>query len=311
MIDRQQMREALTGPVTTLRTPFDSDGDIDFEALRRHVDFVIEAGSKAVVLTHGDSLYTLLTDREIAAVTKTVAEHAGRRAVVVAADNGWATPKAVNFGRYAAMCGTDCLMVMTPDWAHSGTEETFVNHYAAVAEEIPVMAVTNVFARRPEQFGIRVLEMAAERVANFVAVKDDICGTFARRMGLALYGEVALFAGGQKQNHMNQMPYGCDGYLSTFMTFKPGIAHRYWSAIEEDDLQAAVEIIETYDMPFFDFVGAMTGGFDAGLHGAIELFTGINRWRRAPYYDLNDEEMEQLAAFFTDLDLMQAPPTGP
>lgn len=301
MVDRQQMREALTGPVATVRTPFDHEGDIDFDALRTHVDYLCEAGTGAVILTHGDSLFSTLTDREIASVTKVVAERVGNRAVFVAADNGWATKKATDFGRYAALSGADCLMVMTPDWAQSCTGATFVDHYAAVAEQIPVMAVTNVFARRPEASAIRVLHMAVDRIPGFVAVKDDLCGTFARRLGLALYGEVALFAGGQKQNHMNQMPYGCDGYLSTFMVFMPEIARRYWTAIEDDDTAGAVEIIRDYDMPFFDYISRLTGGFDAGIHAAREVLTGVPRWRRHPYYDLEEEEMERMADFLEDM----------
>ncbi len=59
----------------------------------------------------------------------------------------------------------------------------------------------------------------------------------------------------------------------------------------------AREIISNYDMPFFDFISSPQGWFDAGIHGALELFGIAKRWRRKPYYSLNDEEMEKLADF--------------
>ena len=62
MVDRDTVRAALTGPIASVRTPFDREGDIDFSALRRIIDFDIEAGSKAVVLTAGDSHYFALSD---------------------------------------------------------------------------------------------------------------------------------------------------------------------------------------------------------------------------------------------------------
>ncbi len=46
--------------------------------------------------------------------------------------------------------------------------------------------------------------------------------------------------------------------------------------------------------------GGLPGGFDAGIHGALELFGIAKRWRRATYYDLNETEMESLAGFFQD-----------
>ena len=41
MIDRAWVRSCLTGPVSSIRPPFDRDGAIDYEALRRVLDFNI------------------------------------------------------------------------------------------------------------------------------------------------------------------------------------------------------------------------------------------------------------------------------
>ncbi len=39
MVDREVVRQALTGPVPTVRTPFARDGAIDFSSLCRMIDF--------------------------------------------------------------------------------------------------------------------------------------------------------------------------------------------------------------------------------------------------------------------------------
>ena len=103
---------------------------------------------------------------------------------------------------------------------------------------------------------------------------------------------------------MNNHPYGCDGYLSTYARFKPEIAHKYWNAIENNNLKEAVNVIATYDIPLFDLIKSFTGKFDAGVHGALELFGVAERWRRPPYYTINDEDMEKLTGFFKDLSLL-------
>jgi len=303
-MSKDQMRAALTGPVASVSTPFKRDGSLDFAALRNFIDFVIAGGSKTVLLTHGDSLYTLLSDDEVADITKVAVEHTAGRALVTAACNGWATPQAVEFGRYCRELGADILMLMPPDWARSATVATFVDHYRAVAQQIPVMVVTNVFSRWPEAQALQVLETLRDTEPNLVAVKDDLCGGFARKLGLLVHDTWAVISGGQKQNHFNNLPYGCDGYLSTFTLFRPEIAQSYWQAIVAADLSTAVAIIRDYDMPLFDYIGGLTGGFDAGVHGTLELFGVAERWRRNPYYSLSDAELEQLADFYRGLGLL-------
>ena len=53
-------------------------------------------------------------------------------------------------------------------------------------------------------------------------------------------------------------------------------------------------MIKTCDLPLFDYLGKLPGGFDAGLHGMLEIYGIAGRWRRRPHYSLNDREMEML-----------------
>lgn len=292
-----EIRAALSGPWPTVRTPFTRQGQIDFAALRGHLDFLLAAKAKAIVLTWGDSLFSLLTEDEIAQVTKEVAQHVRKRALVVAADGSWWTGKAVEFAAYCVRIGADLLMVKPPDWAASTTLDTLVAHYRAISQEIPVMLVTNYLGTRGMAFGLGLFKRLCQDVPGVVAVKDDVGGEFACKMCLMTHERWALGAGGQKQNHMLLLPYGVDGYLSTFLTFKPEIAWRYWGAIEAGDLAAARAVIRDYDMPLFDYLIASPGSFDAAIHGIYELFGLGKRYRRPPYHSLTDRQMAELAEF--------------
>ena len=163
--------------------------------------------------------------------------------MVVAAERNWGTPKLVEFARYAKQTGAGVLMVMPPDWAGSCTTATLVDHYAAAAGELPVMIITATFVPRGEAFGLETLKRVRDEVPGVVAIKDDWCGEFGRKMSLLVHDQWAVFSGGQKQNHLNLHPFGCDGYLSTFITFKPQVSHDYWKAILAEDMAKAVEII--------------------------------------------------------------------
>ncbi len=302
MRSSQELRSLLTGPVMSVHTPFTRDGAIDFDSLRGLVELGIDGGSTTMLLTYGDSLFSLLTDDEVAEVTRVVAEQTAGRAAVVAADRIWWTGKTVAFARYAREVGADLLMVLPPDWAGSCTADTLVAHYSAAADEIPVMVVTNVFSRS-HGLGLEVLRRLRDEAPGVVAIKDDLVGVFARKMALLLHGHWAIISGGQKQNHFDLIHYGCDGYLSTLVTFAPQITQAYWKAVQANELSAAAGIIRDYDMPYFEYVLNVVGSFDAALHGTYELFGLAQRWRRPPYHSLTDEQMEELSQFIVDLKL--------
>ena len=303
MHSTQELRSLLTGPVMSVHTPFLRDGEIDFDSLRGLVDRGIEAGSTTMLLTYGDSLFSLLTDDEVAEVTRVVAEQTAGRGAVVAADRIWWTGKTVEFARYAREVGADALMVLPPDWAGSCTADTFVAHYSAAAAEIPVMVVTNVFSRSHE-LGFEVLQRLRDKVPGVIAIKDDLVGAFARKMALLLHGHWAVISGGQKANHFDLIHYGCDGYLSTLVTFAPQITQAYCQAVQARELDAAASIIRDFDMPYFNYVLRVEGSFDAALHGTYELFGLAQRWRRPPYHSLTDEQMDGLSQQLVELKLL-------
>ena len=99
----------------SVHTPFHASGEIDFTSLRGLIERGIAAGSTTMLLTYGDSLFSLLTDDEVDEVTRVVTEQTAGRAAVVAADRIWWTGKTVAFARYAREVGADLLMVLPPD----------------------------------------------------------------------------------------------------------------------------------------------------------------------------------------------------
>jgi len=295
MRQHPDLQQSLASPIPSIRTPFTRDGEIDVDALRKYVERCISNGAKALMLTYGDSLYSLLTDDEVARVTKTVVEQSGGRAAVIAADRMWWTGKTVEFAQYCRETGADILMVLPPDWAASGTAETLVEHYSAVARQMPVMMVTNYLAARGDAFGLELVERLYREAEGVVAAKDDVGERFGRKMTAMVCDRWTVVAGGQKQFHLYLAPYGCQGYLSSMIIYSPEITRQYWGAIQARDHARAAEIVRDLDMPFFEAIMKCRGGFDAGMHGLGELVGICERWRRPPYYSLNDAEMAELA----------------
>jgi dihydrodipicolinate synthase/N-acetylneuraminate lyase len=296
----QELRAALTGPCPSIKTPFKINGEIDWNGLHCQLDFVIEAGAKNIILTYGDSLYSLFTDDEIAEFTKVVVEYVDKRVMVVAATGIWWTGKTAEFAKYCAELGADMLMVLPPDWGASTTVETLVTHYRAASEHIPVMVVTNYLGQRPVAFAFEVIETLVARVPGIVALKDDVGNAFVRKVCTLAYDHWAIIAGGSKENHMSMLPYGVDGNFSLFIMFKPELAWRYWNAIFEGKIKEAAAFIRDYDMPLFEFINTVEGGRDAAIHGILEIAGHSKRYRRAPYHSISDKQFESLQAFISE-----------
>ena len=112
--------------------------------------------------------------------------------------------------------------------------------------------------------------------------------------------DCAVISGGPESHHLTVWPYGCDGLTSSFMCSKPETAHAYWRCLQANDIAGVGEIVRTHEVPYFDFVGELLGGWNPGYHASLELFGVAKRWRRKPYYSLNDAEIEVLAQFVKD-----------
>ena len=296
MMTREEVRHALTGPVMSLWTPFLENGDIDYESVRRIIDYAVDEGSsKTVIITAGDSLFTVLSDDEIAELTKVVVNHTAGRAMVVAAADFWSTRQTVQFARYARDIGADMVMVAPPDWALSCTPDTIVEHCAqAAACGIPIMVVTNFLEPRPNASRLHIIKRLQDEVTGIYAVKNDIHGEWDRRLSLLVYERWPLLVSGTKREVLNTFPYGCDGYMSNFICFKPEFAHEFWNTVRAGDQDRIRRFIAEKDIPIWDMGSEFNGSFDAAAHGILELRGLAKRWRRAPYHSLNDEEMERL-----------------
>jgi len=303
-IDRDRVRRAFSGPVAGVHPPFHRDGSLDMDGLRREIDHNIAAGSGVLLMTYWDGLHSVLTDGEIAEVLTVVVDQVAGRAVVVAADRQWATPKEVEFADFARDAGADVLMVLPPNWAGSVTHDSLIAHYRTVSEHIPVMLVTGAYnAQRP--LGLQVVGTAVDTIPNIVAMKEDVGGEFGRRVTLLTHERWTVVSGGLKQDVLNLRPYGLDGFMSWFLHFIPDIAHAFWRTIEAGDVAASARFIRDYD--WFDFSETLGGGYDAMYHGAQEIFGIAERWRRGPYVSLTDADMDRLRGFFAGLPPLSAP----
>ena len=295
MLPADEIRNRLRGPICSIPTPFRRDGEIDEGGVRRVIDLGLDGGTQVIMLTWGDSLFSVLTDDEVYRLTQLVVEYVAGRAVVVAADRSWWTGKVVDFGRWCHDLGADMLMVRPPDWVPT-TPDMLTAHYAATAEVLPLMLVGRV--------PFETLAMLAADVPGVVAFKDDIGGNYGLQVARRYAKRWALISSGHKWAHRNLWPYGCGGWLSNHICFAPQVPQAYWQALQSGDDAAVTEVIFRYDEPWWDMANTFPGGPDNLWHATLEVFGIAERWRRSPYGSADDSDIERLRAFYRRLGLI-------
>lgn len=130
----------LNGITPVMATTFMEDESIDDNALRKQIDFAIEAGAAAVCGPGFGAEFYKMSDPERYHFVQVLVEHTEKRVPTIAATSSGSTYSTVEFSRYAERIGADCLMVTAPKTAPLPASE-IIRHYSRLCDSvsIPVM----------------------------------------------------------------------------------------------------------------------------------------------------------------------------
>lgn len=128
----------LHGVIPIVATPFDDQGRLDTESLRRVVEFNIDGGVHGLGIALGSEIYKL-TEGERTEVITTVIDQARSRVPIVVNTGAPANEIAVMFSRQAQELGATAIMVAPPGAGFSASE--LLDYYGAIdaAVNIPIM----------------------------------------------------------------------------------------------------------------------------------------------------------------------------
>jgi dihydrodipicolinate synthase/N-acetylneuraminate lyase len=130
----------LNGVTPVMATSFREDESIDDDALRKQIDFAIEAGAAAVCGPGFGSEFYKLTDEERFHFVDVMVEHTRKRVPTIAATSSGSTYSTIEFSKYAEKVGADCVMVTAPRTAPLPAAE-IITYYSHLCDslKIPVM----------------------------------------------------------------------------------------------------------------------------------------------------------------------------
>ncbi len=172
-------KNRFTGMGVALITPFKKDGSIDYDALRRLIEYQIKNGTDYFVVLGTTAETPTLTKQERAELVSFVTAQINGRVPIVLGMGGNCTKALVEEIRSTDLSQIDAILSVTP-YYNKPSQEGLYRHYAEVAQssKVPVI-LYNV----PGRTGVNLTAQTTLRLANdfknIIAIKEA-SGNFAQ-----------------------------------------------------------------------------------------------------------------------------------
>ncbi len=229
----------LAGICVPICTPFDPSGEsFDDEALRAHVDSMLEAGVHIILVCGGTGEFPYLRPGERRRIAEVAGRQIGGRAGFMVQTSGVSTTETIEASKHALDAGADGIMVLPPYF--EGPERRGVLwHYEQVARavDLPIM-VYNI----PQSTTIDITpDLYAQllEIDNIEAIKDST-GSLIRIQEL-------LAVGGTVFNGADPIAFaallaGCPGCVWGAVNAMPREAVQLYQLVAAGDLSGAREL---------------------------------------------------------------------
>ena len=162
----------LIGMGVALITPFKEDESVDFDALKKLVEFQIKNGTDYLVVLGTTAETPTLTEDEKEEITRFVVEIAKGRIPIVLGVGGNNTKAVVEKLQKTDFTGIDAILSVTP-YYNKPSQEGIYQHYSVIAKASPVSVILyNVPGRTGVNMTADTTLRLANEFPNICAVKE-------------------------------------------------------------------------------------------------------------------------------------------
>ena len=212
------MPRRLQGVFPIAPTPFQPNGDLDLDGMRRVLDCMIDQGVDGICILANYSEQFLLSDAERETLLDVCLNHVAGRVPVIVTTSHFSTRLACARGKRAAEAGAQMLMMMPP---YHGTglradEAGMIEHFARVAEAARVPIMVQDAPLSGVTLSVPFLARLAREVPLVRYFKIEVPGTAAKLRGLIAAGGAAIagpFDGEESITLMADLDAGATGTM--------------------------------------------------------------------------------------------------
>ena len=165
-------RHKLSGAGAAIPTPFTPDGRVDYPALARTIDYIIDGGVDFIVALGTTAETPTLYLHERAVVAMFIKNHIAGRVPLVIGVGGNSTSEVLDQLREFDLRGADAILSVTP-YYNKPSQEGLYQHFKTVSEHSPLPIILyNV----PGRTGVNMTAATTIRIAgdfpNVIGIKE-------------------------------------------------------------------------------------------------------------------------------------------
>jgi len=224
------------GVIPAIPTPFTGDGaQVDEEALRRIVRYVVDAGVHGIMTTGGTGEFPHLSREERRRVAEIVADETAGAVPIFAGTAACSTLEAIALMEDAAAAGADAAILVPPFYFPLPDEmlRSFFEDVAA-ARVLPVVVYNNpLYTGNPLAPGLIASLMEVENVVGLKQSADDL-GQLVEALRLSEGSGRSLCTGVDSQFYA-ALCVGAQGIFSTAAAIVPAQIVRLYDLVQAGD----------------------------------------------------------------------------
>ena len=232
------------GSCTAIVTPFEKGG-IDYERLKKNLDFQYENGTSAVVVcgTTGENA-TLSENEHQELVHAAICANSGRMKIIVGVGSN--TPlTALRRAESARAVGADAILMVTP-YYNKSTQQGLYEHFTFVADRVEIpMILYNV----PSRTGIGLSAETCKRLSahqNINGIKEASGDIALGARIRSLCGDELFIWSGNDDCTVPLMSLGALGVISVASNIVPSTVAKLCNLCLAGDYEAAASLYGKY-----------------------------------------------------------------
>lgn len=290
----------ITGSIVALVTPMDTQGNIQWDALEKLVEFHVQKGTDAIVAVGTTGESATLNTEEHCQVIAQIVKWVNKRIPVIAGTGANSTAEALELTRAAKEAGADACLLVTP-YYNKPTQEGLYQHHKLLAESVDI---PQILYNVPGRTACDMLPETVERLCEFkniVGIKEAT-GNLERGAEVLrrVAGRMAVYSGDDTTAYALIL-MGAKGNISVTANVVPDLMHQVCElalAGKADEAKALNDSL----MPLHSamFVESNPIPVKWALHEMGMMGAGI----RLPLTPLSEAQREPLRATLRQLKLI-------
>lgn len=208
------LHHKLAGVGVAMITPFTAEGRVDYDALARMIDYVIEGGVDYIVALGTTAETPALYMPERAVIAMFISNHIAGRVPLVIGCGGNSTSEVLDQLREFDLRGADAILSVTP-YYNKPSQEGLYRHFRTVAEHSPLPVILyNIPGRAGVNMTAETTLRCARDFSNIIGIKEASGNLDQIRRIIDHRPEGFLVLSGDDGMVLSVMQSGGDGVIS-------------------------------------------------------------------------------------------------